>query len=208
VQSRRDESWLAAPVIIGLELGVPEAFPALDFNRIFSSATACPAVEHQNFSRSGLGFDLSPSAPRSNHTCRVNSFSAHEKHVYAGNLEIPAWVESTREGAMELNVIAASGYLDAATGLLLSTHALMIAGGDLHIGRLEAHGSKPLAVTLISAAGVVVLDQIHGPLKLRVIAWLGAYLPRGYEPLGNELPLPFLERWILGLEMHPEKPIE
>ena len=95
-------------------------------------------------------------------------------------------------------MLGATGYLDINAKLLLSEDLLLVAGGDLHIKELSS-STEALTLTLVSASGVVSVEQVPASLRLKILAWRGILVPPATAALQGSPRLLFLTRNILGL---------
>lgn len=175
------------PVFDGSILG--KHFPQFDYNSILFPLSTCPSVA---IGIPNLAFRLSPSAARSPASCLQTEIPASTRLLENLILTSDTNVSSAA------SVIATAGFLDAQASLVIDSDIQIIAGGDLHIRRLYS-GQESYAVTLSSATGVVLIEEVDPRLRVRVAAWLGAFLPAGVT-LDSQIPLPkLLPAQVLGL---------
>ena len=96
-----------------------------------------------------------------------------------------------------IKLLGSVGYIEAQSTLTLSGDILIVAGGDLFIEALQSAGS-PLNATLVSATGAVLVHTLDPQIRLRVIAWQGAFVPSHLTHQASSLMPPILEKQILG----------
>ena len=177
-------------------------FPLLNYRALFAEAPECQtefrsALELYNL-KSNYGFPLSSSAAISGKTCSVPLISSAGLKV-RGNLEFLALPVLDLPGervTAEVLTIAATGYIDSPAALYTNRSINLIAGGDIHLKYLEISGADtPPTITIFSATGVVVIDQLVGDCRIAAQSWLGVYLPqdrRNQTFLPQLAPLPVL----------------
>ena len=168
-------------------------FPQFDFNATFRKLTPCSYSKIVSTKISASGFALSPRSAISKIDCKSLAFSDSMQNAYAGNLAIDSDVTAPNT----LRTIAAKGYVDVAASLGINSDIIVLAGGDLHLKNLSA--LTAVRVALVSATGIVMLDEISGPISLRVIAWQGAFLPSNAQLLPHDNLPPRLAQEILSL---------
>lgn len=190
VQTETAPDMLLSPALNGLT-SEPKLFPQFSFNSLLSMPTPCRLEPLHSFTHSTHGFKFTLTSNLSGRTCYELS-SPHNQVAISGNLDI---IEPTLFDVE--TVMTVSGYTDLRVVNVTAT-TLILAGGDLHIGKLHSFSESPL--TLISTSGVVAVDELLGLAKLRVIAYAGIYLPSGLVPLGNSEVLPILPLSVLGFE--------
>lgn len=175
------------PILDGTVLG--KSFPQFDYNSILFPLSACPSAP---IGTPNLALTLSPSAARSPTSCLQTGITTSIRLLENLILTSDTNVSSAAP------VVATAGFLDAQASLIVDSDIQIIAGGDLHIRRLYS-GQESYAVTLSSATGVVLIEEVDPRLRVRVAAWLGAFLPAGVT-LDSQIPLPkLLPAQVLGL---------
>lgn len=166
--NRPPTGLLEQSVIDGRQVG---QFPAFNYSRTFKSATSCPENLYQCSGVTPSGFELTALASCSHFLCEMPQIQLANDYVLRGNLSA-AKLHAARSAQV---VIAASGFIDIHSQALFDNDTLIIAGGDLHISTLiSAAGSD---ITLISATGRIVVNQIRGSPALKAIGRAGVDLP-------------------------------
>lgn len=187
-----DLTVINQPVIDPANLSTPFQFPLLNFNLLFSNPSICNSTSDPAKNRSVLGFGLSAGAAYSTIVCM-------DPDAGSDNLSLLSNLAITHDFYLsDDKVISAAGYIDISSSVILNGRGTIIAGGDLHIHKLISPYSSE--ITLISASGVVLLDQTDTNTHIKAMAKQGVYLPHGFSSAPNALVGPILKRMVLGFK--------
>lgn len=179
------------PRIEGAAFDDPEHYPQIAFNQIFQAPSTCSLEQALPGPDSALGFPLSPAAMISAYLCRSLPGGNGDRRIISANLAL----ENDFEGS---GVLAALGYMDINADLRASADLLLLSGGDMHIKRILNSAPQPPLITLVSATGVVSLEEPDPALRLKIISWGGIYAPETPAGTGISPLLPLLERSVVG----------
>jgi hypothetical protein len=180
-------------LIEGNKLNPRRRFPQFNYNRIFRSFSDCPTEPSTSLSLAPSGFELSKVSALSNESCQDPTIST-SNFIAPGNLVF----NSEFAVAAPTILIAASGYLDAGARLTVESDVVLLAAGDLHLKALTS-ATAGAKITLISASGMVVIDEIVGEPILRIIAWQGALYPASANFLAHDVFPPTLPESFISL---------
>lgn len=181
-------------IIEGSALTQPHRFPQFNYNEIFRDFTHCAESFVRSTTKSPLGFELSPLSSISKQICFAKPEFSSPKVVYKGNVVLA----EDATAAENTKLVAAAGYIDFSGTLSVSADTLIVAGGDVHLSKLSS--SLALAhVTVLSATGIVMIDEVSGPLELRAIGWQGVFVPGNATLVSHDFVPPALRDQVLSL---------
>lgn len=182
---REEGNIIEIPRLEG-ELLRPEiVFPWFNYNQIFREAFECPIdIRH------GPVLSTAITPIRSSRTCRETLTST----VLKGNL----MQDSIN---LDSSTLAATGFLEISGDLLLSEDTLMVAGGNIWISRIDSADKLPKKLTIVSASGAVVVQNISPHIQTKILAkqWVSAPSTPSFEQDSNQLIPPIISRQILSL---------
>lgn len=182
----------ATPALIDGSTIAPPLFPQINWATLYGTPSSCSMLADPSNNKSALGYALTPKAVRSRRSCTASPAAGLEFWSSEGNLSgsftIPPG--STRF------VMGALGYFEGQ--VKLNREAVLYAGGDLHLNALTSTALSPIHVTLLAGTGVVQVEQIVGAVKLQVWGRAGVYLPSGVQLAPAPIPVPTLERLVIG----------
>ena len=146
------------------------AYPFFNYGKIFSEVDDC------DFEDDEPPIDLTPTAFRSARLCKmVLGDLIIERKVLKGNLKA-ANIIFIRPAIIHENLLASSGYIYI-DRLVLAAPTIIVAGGDVKIGKLIVTSKLLPEVTIISASGSITISEVSGSARFFVIAWAGSVLP-------------------------------
>lgn len=172
--SRRDTARLSVhetALIDGSTLHRKEDFPQINYNLVFRDRTSCRGSFIRSIDVTPSGFPLSPLSAIAKRTCFSSPPANSDMLSYRSNLQIAEAEQAPRS----LILLAAAGYLDISTSLSLESDLIIVGGGDVRIKKLDAR--LPARVSIVSATGIIMLEEVTGPAELRLIAWQGVFAP-------------------------------
>ena len=171
--------------------------PGFDFERIYQGDSGCSERRQlPDLSRTLSGFRLTPQAALSAAVCTKLPPGAISAFTALSNLDSAEAVELDAHSDQPA-VLAARGYIDLPAELTAAGKVMIIAAGDLHLGRLIP-GSRPAEVLLLSASGCISVEFIHAAIKIRAVGKRGVFLPPAdYEIAALTPPLRRID--VLGL---------
>ncbi len=164
-----DAGLVSQKLIDKYSLPPGKLFPSFDFNKIFSQESPCAKVPHNTGTESTFGFTLSPAAAVSSQTCLSTTSSSSQISVFKANLAL-------NQNFSFSGTLAASGYMDLRGQLSLAGPSLFISGGDMYIESLQSTVVPAPALSVISASGVVHINNLDKNLHLKIISWSGAFI--------------------------------
>lgn len=169
--ARVDRGSASISLVDGSSLRDPQAFPQIDFNTELARAQTCTS-RSPNPTSTPSGFTLTPTASVSRWLCTMLPPQRGRISAALGNVYLSGPV------SVDANVseVAITGYFEAADTLRLSQSVVLLAGGDIHLKRVDAVAAQ-IELTLVSGTGSVVVDEILGSPKVSALAWQGVYLP-------------------------------
>lgn len=179
--------------------------PLFDTDSLFATATQCPSPSEASTEYTPAGTALTRNAAVAARTCTVLSTTPLRPERYTENLigEGPFRFTPPTTPNAPPDIVASLGYVELRGDLSVNRPTIVFAGGDLFLHRLTTE-TATTPVTLIAATGRVHVSSVTGALRLRVIAYAGAYLPPD-TTLAASPPLPpILPRRFLGLERGDE----
>lgn len=192
-------------LLAGEDLPEKDFFPLFDYNRIFSTLTACQTKEVSNSGRSDLGLTLSSESVRSKVTCKSVPSASSFSFSVAANIELDEDF-NIPTASNDYYILSSIGYLDAFNTLIITDDTLILSGGDLRIRRLQIPLGKSPKITIASSTGRVYLDEVLGQSHLRVISWLTPSLPVGILITGNTVIPPLLSKEAVAFD--PIRPLD
>jgi type II secretory pathway pseudopilin PulG len=158
--SGNTQDWLTCergnPTFVGNH---PISLPSerVDYDTLFADPTPCPG---QTRGVSASSF----TSPQSAMTCELPSELTHGI-TSLNNLHCNALTIQPKESNQAL-VIATPGSLVCEGLLSLAASTLVVAGGDIRIAAIVSTSSEPIAITLLSAHGDIVVGGTSGALSL------------------------------------------
>jgi hypothetical protein len=160
----------------------------IDYNLMFSAAVACKEEDPlQSLATSGSFV--------SSQACFLDAINQQEQS-FLGNLFSKNPITFPLK-EHEVTRVAATGLISFKHTLEFSSDLLIVAGGDLFIEKLNALLDS--RVTLVSASGKVMVNQISGPVSLKVISAADVILPPHTSQHEVELLPPALEWYLVGM---------
>jgi hypothetical protein len=162
----------------------------IDYNLLFGTPSRCPG-------QTTATPDLPTRSPTSGNTCELPSHHTHNLFLL-DNIRCHNLVLDTQEANQSLT-IATVGSLLCDEVLTLSSSTLIVAGGDIKIPTIMSASSKPIAITIISAHGDVVVGNTSGLMSLLALGRHTLAVPMTQAPETYLLP-PFTPLMISGVK--------
>jgi hypothetical protein len=163
----------------------------VDYNSLFANPSGCPGLRGSNSEQ----FAASPS---SGFSCELPPRLA-QNLIVLENIRCRDLVMESAERGKSLT-IATPGSLTCDGLVTVSAHTLVIAGGDLRIAALKSASPTPIAITLLSAHGAIVVGNTTGLLSVLALGRDLLNIPITQEHSTFLLP-PFTTSSIAGVKL-------
>jgi len=147
--------------------------PLLNYTQIFSGPSACEVIADEN---NIYSFELSPSALIAGTSCLSLPPSEWSTYILRSNLVISDTFHTPNNNPTTL-LLAASGYIDLQSSLLLQSNLIILAGGDLHIQNIQTDHLQHFRLSLFSASGKIIVDNVEGNPLIYCTSRLGSEGP-------------------------------
>lgn len=169
--------------------------PLINYSEIFAVMNPC---EELSVSVDSLPIRITPSALLAPQTCTAVDPDSEGRFVTGGNIWLgkPALVAAGRREQYFL--LAALGYIAAASDLVLHSDTLVVAGGDIYIERVVNSTTSDIRLTIISATGSITLNKVSGPqMHIQAHGRHGVFVSSNIALENNGLPAPELSLEII-----------
>ena len=160
---------LTNPVIDGRLL--KREFPRFDYDVFFAKTIACGERRDGQITSTEFGFALGEGSLRSSFSCRLQAADLlSPASLFRGNLAVGRSLTLPAEAKQPVK-LGALGYIDVNGRVSCASDCLIVAGGDLHIQRLEA--PCPVKITAVSATGRILSDFAAANVFLKAVGRRG-----------------------------------
>lgn len=167
------------------------ALPLINYDLIFRNRIECSQSPIQNQNTSNLGFTLSADSVRASQVCATLPSTVTDAYAIDSNLES---TEGTKTSDAVL--IAATGYIDIQSQVVISGQAYIIAGGDIHIKDIRS--DFPASLVILSATGGIEIDSISGVSQVAAFSRKTINIPTTYTSNPSSLQNFRLENILIG----------
>ena len=166
LRSNYEDSLLGYGKIIGGK-NATLSYPIFDYSTLFRDSDEC------TYEADSPPDWISDDAFRSSRLCNLGILEEFVRsRIYKSNNK----GEKIIFAGATSNLLASSGYIDLEE-VVVTLPALIVAAGDVRIKNLSTELDAVASLTIISASGMVMIDEIDGIIRLYVIAWQGTLLP-------------------------------